>query len=177
MARGPRRPRVSTSRVSNLPSPSAVDPLPDRVALQGQEHVLGPVAAVGEDAAAVMDVLDEDMGGVGRDDELHRSIGRHHARHARRQADIGRIVALPALRLVLHAGLQDGFRLRRQRSLLRRTETLGLVVAGLAGDAGDGDAAPCARPSRDIWSDRRPGHRRQPWRGPPPVRLRRSSCG
>ncbi len=114
--------------------------------MQGRGDILRPITAVGEDAAAVMHMFDKDVRGVGCDDEFHRAIRGHHAGHARRDADIGRIVPLSAFCLVRHAGFENGLGLRRQWRLLRRTEPLCLIVARLAGDAGDGYAAPCAGP-------------------------------
>src|SRR5262249_6488293 len=107
-ARGPRRPRVSTLSGSDQPLLSASGLFSDGIALQRRMNLCRKGAAIGEDAAAVVNVLDENVGRVGRDDELHGAVRRHHARHARRQAHRGRIVALSAFRLVLHAGLHDG---------------------------------------------------------------------
>ena len=65
-----------------------------------------------------MDVLDQNVGGVRRDDDLHRLIKVHLARHAGRQARIGRIDALSAGVLVPEVGLENGLIFRRQRRAL-----------------------------------------------------------
>ena len=114
-----------------------IDPLADRVAREHRvrRHVLGPVAAVGMDAAIVVDVLNQDVRGVRRDDDFHRRIGVHDAWHAGRQAPVGRINALSALRLIGEVPLIDGLIFSRQRGFLQPAGRLGRVVAADAARA------------------------------------------
>ena len=52
----------------------------------------GPVAAVGQDAARIVDVIHQEVGRLRRDHDLERKDAGHHLRHAVRNA-LGRVVA------------------------------------------------------------------------------------
>src|SRR5262249_1542928 len=112
----------------------AVDPSADGIAGKHRVvgHVRGPFASVGVDSAIVVNMLDQDVGRFGRHHDLHRRIGMHDARHAGRQAKIGRIVALSALCLVSEARLMDRPVLGRERRLLSPAGRLGGIVAAHA---------------------------------------------
>src|SRR5262249_517184 len=84
-----------------------VDPLADGVAEKIRLLILGPVAPIGEDAARRRGV-EQDVGGIRADDDLHRENRVHHARHADREAAVERIITLAAVRLIRHAGLPYG---------------------------------------------------------------------
>src|SRR5262249_12293456 len=100
----------------------------DRIAREGRLDIGGKFAPVGEDPARVMDVLDQDVGGLGRDDDFHRVVDVHYPRHAGREAGIGRVVALPAARLVRPAGGVNGLVLLGQRRLLIVAWATGVVT-------------------------------------------------
>src|SRR5215469_3148658 len=114
------------------PLAGRIDPAADGIAGEGALVLaLGrPVAAVGVDApVGVVDVADQDIGGLARDHDLHRIVEAHHHRHALRQAIPGRHVADPAR---LHAGqivLVDGAVLGRQRRVV------GLALPAIGTDA------------------------------------------
>src|SRR5215468_7401903 len=69
----------------------AVLPLPDGETAEARIDLARPWAAVGVDAARVMDILDQDKCSVGRDEELDRRVGLHDARHAGRLAGQHRV--------------------------------------------------------------------------------------
>ncbi len=60
-----------------------IDPRADGITQEARLDVRGPVAPVGEDATIVVDVLDQDVGRVRRDHELHLAIAVGDPRHAR----------------------------------------------------------------------------------------------
>src|SRR5262249_18223139 len=102
-----------------------VDPPSNRIARITRFDLLGPVAAVSEDAPNLC--ADQNIGGVRRDDEFQRPE-RHHMRHAGgHAAGAIKIVALTAPRLVGNAVLQNLLILRSERGLLSESPRLGLV--------------------------------------------------
>src|SRR5215510_15970287 len=102
-----------------------VDPPSNRIARIARFDLLGPVAAVGEDAPNLC--ANQNIGGVRRDDELQRTEC-HHMRHAGgHAAGAVKIVALTAPRLVGNAGLQNLLILRGERGLLSESPRLGLI--------------------------------------------------
>ena len=89
---------------------------------------------------------DQDISGVGRHDEFHRDEGHHHMRHPGGATGRGGEIAQSALRLVGDAVLQDFLIFGRERRLLSLAPRLGLVVRGLTGKPGHGEARPLAPP-------------------------------
>jgi hypothetical protein len=104
----------------------AVDPPPDRIAVEAWQRFLGPVAAVREDAARrrVVGIVVDDLR---RDDELDRKDRNHHARQAVRQAEAGRIAGQPAARPVGEDLFEDRLVFGGQRRLLPAARWLGGV--------------------------------------------------
>ena len=97
-----------------MTSAALVDPFADGIAREGRLDLGRPVASVGINSAIVVDVIDQDIGDVGRDDDLHRFIDVHHARHARSEAVVSRVIALFAFGLRGHVGLVNSPVFRRQ---------------------------------------------------------------
>src|SRR5215470_8713481 len=107
-----------------------VDPPPDRIARIAWFNLLGPVAAVGENAARLC--ADQNIGRVRRDDEFQRSEC-HHMRHAGgHAAGAVKIVALTASGLVGNAVLENLFIFRCERGLLSASPRPGLIERRLA---------------------------------------------
>src|SRR5262245_33130159 len=79
-----------------------VHPGADRIALISWLDLRRPGTAISEDAAVVVSASEQDVGGLRGDDVLLRLIN-HHARHAARHAERGRIVAEPTIGLIGHA--------------------------------------------------------------------------
>src|SRR5215470_5462548 len=111
-----------------------IDPFADRVAEKGWLHSGGPIAPVGEDAAVVVDVLDQDVGGVRRYHELDLAIAIGNARHAGREAGIGRCRALAAGGLRLEVLVEYRLIFRRQWRLLPRSPRLAGIEPHRAAD-------------------------------------------
>src|SRR5205807_2101824 len=77
---------------------------------------IGPWPPVREDAAVVINVIDENVEGRRRDDEFDLAVAVGDARHAGRPAQIGHVArALTAFGL---GGIVDRLVLRRERGLL-----------------------------------------------------------
>ena len=128
-----------------------VDPAADRIADEGRLDRLRPFAPVGEDAAGIVDVLDQEIGHLRRDEDLDRREGRHDPRHAGREAGVGRVGALPAGGLVLRGWPRRSPDIPASAAPAGPAPlTLRRVVGRLAGDAGDGDAAPRTLPIRIL---------------------------
>jgi hypothetical protein len=83
-----------------------------------------------------VDVLHQEMRGVGRDHDLHRVIGDHHARHAGGEAADLRVVAGSAGSLVGEAGLENRLVFGRQGRQFAAAIRLARIIGGLAGNAG-----------------------------------------
>ena len=95
-------------------------------------------------------MVDQDIGGLRRDDDFERLIRRHRARHAVRQADTGDVVALAAAGLVCQIGLEIGLIFRGQRGLLSAPVRLARIVGRLADRARHAGAGPLALPVRIL---------------------------
>src|SRR5215467_11120877 len=126
-----------------------VDPLADGITAEAWQHILRPVASVGEyPAMGLMGVIDPDVSRLRQHDDFHRTIDRHHGRHAGRQAgDAGEPVALGAFGLVGDALLENLLIFGRQRRLLTQPPWLGRIECGLATHA-EPDRDPLAREIR-----------------------------
>src|SRR5712671_146888 len=102
-----------------------VDPPSDRIARIAWLDLLGPVAAVGENATRLG--ADQNIGGVRGDDEFQGSEC-HHMRHAGvHAAGAVKIVALTAGGLVRNAVLENLLIFRCERGLLSASPWLGLI--------------------------------------------------
>src|SRR3954451_7156130 len=98
----------------------SVDPAADRIAVEGGLDPLGPTPSIGEDASMrFMDVINQDPGRLGFDDDLHWPEVRHHRRHAGRQAARTGPEARTALRLISEALFELCLVFGREWRLLR----------------------------------------------------------
>ena len=92
-----------------------IEPTADRIAVELwiDGHVGGKITPVSINAAVIVDVVNEDVRSLRRDYDFHRPVGRHDARHARRQTPVRRIAGLPAECLVGQIGLENLLIFRR----------------------------------------------------------------
>ena len=142
-----------------------IDPFADRIARIGRLVVVGPVASVGEDATEVLRAADQNIGGLRRHHEFERRKCDGHERHAPGHAADGVVeeIALPAVRLVRHAVLENLSILRGQRGLLSEPPRFGLVerrlaagrktrstITGVTRGVRRGPPRPCALPVRIL---------------------------
>ncbi len=114
--------------------PVGIDPLAHGIAEESRYDFDRPGAPVREDAAVVVDVVDQNVGRLRRHDEFDLAIAVGDARHPRREAPISLGGALSACGLLLGVGLEDGLILRRQRRLLSATGRLADVKSARAAD-------------------------------------------
>jgi hypothetical protein len=120
-----------------------VDPLPDRVTLDGRLDVRRPVPSVGEDAAQGGIVGDQHVGCTRRYHKFQWPKRDHHERHSGAAAQhVLSAVAKAALLLIRDAGVQDGLVFGRQRRLLPVPPRLCLVERGLARKPGHDEPVP-----------------------------------
>ena len=91
----------------------SVDPLPDGRTEERWCQVLMPRAAVREDSAVVINMVDQNMESFSRNDEFELAISVDDARHARRPAQIGFVVE--ALSAFVGVGVEDRLVLRSER--------------------------------------------------------------
>src|SRR5215471_18797400 len=138
-----------------------IDPFANRIAHEGRIGMVGPTAPVGMDPTRHV-VLEQDVGGLRREDEFHRKDDAHQPRHADWQASVPWVIAGSAQGLVSEARFEDRLILERQRGLLPATDGLGRIPLYAAGPE------PLARPvgilgfvMRPRGGDRREDHRRQ----------------
>jgi hypothetical protein len=102
-------------------APARVAPLADGVAEIEWEfrHIGGELAAIRIDVPVmIMIAVHKNVGDGRRDDDFEPRIADHDARHAGRNAVVGRIDALPALRHVGKVRIIDGLIFGCQRRLL-----------------------------------------------------------
>jgi hypothetical protein len=125
----------------------------------------------------MLDVIDQHVSDVGRDDDFERLVGGHHAWHAIRKAGEGGRCALPAFGLVGEIGFEPRLIFGREGGLLAAAEGLRGIVRRLADRAGDPRAHPQPLPVRigriiegartaDGGHQRRGGQRRDKGPGP-----------
>ena len=108
-----------------------IDPFADRVAHIGRIDLLGPIAPIGENPPLDVAAIDQDIGGVRQDDDLHRLEQGHDQRHAAGAAGVAARGAGAAGRLVRFIGLENGGVFRGERSLLGLAPALGRVIGRL----------------------------------------------
>jgi hypothetical protein len=74
--------------------PGSVAPKADGIAEEGRLNCGRPLPPIGENAAIVVDVLNQNMSGARRHDEFDLAVAIGDARHARIEAGIGEVKAL-----------------------------------------------------------------------------------
>jgi len=114
-----------------MPGRVRIDPFADRISHVGRIDLLGPVASVGKDSPLHVAAVDEDVGGVRQDDDLHRLKQCHDQRHAARAAGKAARGAGSAGGLIRQIGLEDGVIFPCQRGSLRLAPALGRIIRRL----------------------------------------------
>src|ERR1700722_198600 len=129
---------------------AGVEPLADLVAHQRRLGLVWPGAAVGGDAARVLDPVDQHIGRLRRDDELHRLEGVHHERHTEAAARRAAPVEEAAFRLGLEVGFENRLVFRRERRLLTLAPRLVRIERGLPLDTRNDLPGPLPAPVRKF---------------------------
>src|SRR5215469_16690669 len=95
-----------------------IDPLADGIARERWLDLRRPIPPVSIDAAGVLHPVDQHVGGLGCDDELHRLEAVSDLRHPEAEAGRPSPIDQAALLKPLEIGLPDGLIFRRERGIL-----------------------------------------------------------
>src|SRR5262245_54293615 len=124
--------------------PVRVDPFADAIAGEGRLNGCRPLASVGENSAmALVNIIDQNIGGFRQQSDLHGFIALHHHWHAGRKAGRHRVTQ-SAGSAVGESALEFGLVFARQRSLLSPARWLSRIEWGLADGSRDYDPGPLA---------------------------------